>query len=99
VIEPKLTLAQVVTLLGRSTDALARAEEEAATDLLHSGWYTTEEVAALIGVDPSTLRRWRTCVPLQGPAFVQLSSRVTQYSVPDVETWLRSRRVDPARVA
>ncbi|WP_236654670.1 helix-turn-helix transcriptional regulator [Streptacidiphilus anmyonensis] len=98
-IEPKLTLAQVVTLLGRPTNVLAEAAEEAAIDLLHSGWYTTEEVAALIGVDPSTLRRWRTCVPPQGPAFVQLSSRVTQYSVPDVEAWLRAQRVDPARVA
>ncbi|WP_236655655.1 helix-turn-helix transcriptional regulator [Streptacidiphilus carbonis] len=66
-----------------------------AHDLLHSGWYTTEQVADLIGVDASTLRRWRTTTPLQGPPFVQLSPRVTEYSVPDVERWLRSRRVTP----
>jgi hypothetical protein len=72
---------------------------DAEPDLLHSGWYTTEEVADLIGVDPSTLRRWRTGLPLQGPPFVQLTSRVTMYSVPDVQAWLRSRRVDPARAA
>jgi predicted DNA-binding transcriptional regulator AlpA len=64
-------------------------------NLLHGGWYTTEQVADLIGVDPSTLRRWRTMSPLQGPPFVPLSSRVVEYSVGDVEQWLRSRRVVP----
>jgi hypothetical protein len=68
-------------------------------DLLHSGWYTTEDVADLIGVDPSTLRRWRTATPLQGPPFVRLTSRVTMYSVPDVESWLASRRVVPGAAA
>jgi hypothetical protein len=68
-------------------------------DLLHSGWYSTEDVADLIGVDASTLRRWRTSTPLQGPPFVRLTSRVTMYSVPDVEAWLSSRRVDPSAAA
>lgn len=69
------------------------------SDLLHGGWYTTEQVADLIGVDPSTLRRWRTMTPLQGPPFVPLSSRVVEYSVGDVEQWLRSRRVVPGEAA
>ncbi|MBB1262314.1 helix-turn-helix transcriptional regulator [Streptomyces alkaliterrae] len=89
-----LTVAQLTALLGA-----ARREsetEEAGTDLLHSGWYTTEEVAELIGVDSSTLRRWRTARPIQGPPFVRLTSRVILYSVPDVQQWLISRRVDPA---
>ncbi|WNI18700.1 helix-turn-helix transcriptional regulator [Actinacidiphila sp. ITFR-21] len=72
---------------------------DAAPDLLHGGWYTTEDVADLIGVDPSTLRRWRTSTPLQGPPFVRLTSRVTMYSVPDVEAWLSSRRVVPGTAA
>ncbi len=72
---------------------------DARPDLLHSGWYTTEDVADLLGVDPSTLRRWRTSTPLQGPPFVRLTSRVTMYSVPDVEAWLVSRRVDPGVAA
>lgn len=95
--EPMLTLAQVaelLTSLGRpgssSTDP---------SGLLGSGWYSTDEVAALIGVDDSTLRRWRTSKPLQGPPFVRLSSRITVYSVPDVEAWLKSRRIVPGEAA
>lgn len=59
-------------------------------------WYSTEYVAALLGVDPSSLRRWRTSSPPQGPPFVRVSSRRTRYSRTDVETWLRQRRVDPS---
>jgi hypothetical protein len=68
-------------------------------DLLHGDWYTTEEVAALIGVDPSTLRRWRTSRVPQGPAFVKMSSRVTQYSGNDVRRWLLAHRIDPEQAA
>jgi uncharacterized protein YjcR len=32
-------------------------------DLLDGGWFTTEELAEMLGVDPSTLRRWRTARP------------------------------------
>ena len=38
-------------------------------------WYSTEELAELLGIDPSSLRRWRTAQPLQGPPFVRLSAR------------------------
>jgi Predicted transcriptional regulators len=68
-------------------------------DLLHGGWYTTEELADLLGVDPSSLRRWRTAKPMQGPPFVRLSAGVTKYSARDVEQWLRTRRVDPGKAA
>jgi DNA-binding transcriptional MerR regulator len=69
------------------------------TQLLEGRWYTTEELARLLGVDASTVRRWRTSRPVQGPPFVQLSSRVTMYSGHDVERWLLSRRIDPDRAA
>jgi helix-turn-helix protein len=52
-----------------------------ADDLLDGGWFTTEELARMLGVDPSTLRRWRTARPRQGPPFICLSSRVTLYSM------------------
>jgi hypothetical protein len=68
-------------------------------DLLGGGWYSTEDLALLLGVDPSTVRRWRTARPPQGPPFVRLSSRMTIYSVQDVRAWLKSRRIDPSNEA
>lgn len=98
-----LTLAQVAELLSAVGSGSLSPDLDgsgtAVPDLLHSGWYTTDEVADLIGVDSSTLRRWRTIAPLQGPPFVRLTSRVTLYSVPDVQTWLSSRRIVPVRAA
>lgn len=70
-------------------------ERQDAVGLLLGGWYTTEELAEIIGVDPSTLRRWRTAHPVQGPPFVRLSGAVTRYSAMDVQRWLLSRRIDP----
>lgn len=67
--------------------------------LLDDRWYTTEELAQLLGVDSSTVRRWRTARPPQGPPFVPLSSRVTLYNANDVEQWLLSRRIDPRKAA
>jgi predicted DNA-binding transcriptional regulator AlpA len=69
------------------------------TRLLGNRWYTTEELAQILGVDASTIRRWRTARPVQGPPFVQLSSRVTLYNANDVEQWLFGRRIDPKEVA
>jgi predicted DNA-binding transcriptional regulator AlpA len=65
--------------------------------LVDGRWFTTEELGTLLNVDPSTVRRWRTSRPPQGPPFVQLSDRVIVYSASDVEAWLQSKRVDPAR--
>jgi predicted DNA-binding transcriptional regulator AlpA len=67
--------------------------------LLRGDWLTTDELAHVLGVDSSTVRRWRTSRPVQGPPFVQLSERVTMYSAYDVEQWLRSRRIDPSEAA
>ncbi|MCP2293640.1 Helix-turn-helix domain-containing protein [Nocardia amikacinitolerans] len=64
-------------------------------DLREADWYTTEEVAVLLKVDPSSLRRWRTARPPQGPPFVVVSGRVTRYSGADLIAYLSSRRVDP----
>lgn len=67
--------------------------------LVTSQWLTTDELAGILNIDPSTLRRWRTARPPQGPPFVPVSDRVTLYSAIDIEHWLRSRRVDPAQAA
>ncbi|WP_371500216.1 helix-turn-helix domain-containing protein [Kitasatospora sp. NBC_00374] len=68
-------------------------------DLLHSGWYSTEELATLLTVDPSTLRRWRSATPPQGPPFVQIAPRLYLYSIPDTQVWLAQRRTVPPKAA
>jgi hypothetical protein len=60
---------------------------------------TTEELARLLRRDPSTLRRWRTAHPVQGPPFLRLSSGVVMYDMVDVRQWLSRHRVDPAAEA
>jgi phage terminase Nu1 subunit (DNA packaging protein) len=60
---------------------------------------TTEELARLMKVDPSTVRRWRTSTPVQGPPFIRLSARVVKYDPDDVRTWLERHRTDPTEVA
>ncbi|MFF7728767.1 helix-turn-helix transcriptional regulator [Streptomyces sp. NPDC008001] len=77
----------------------AASSTEASVDSLTTSWYTTEEVAQLLKRDPSTLRRWRTARPPQGPPFVQLSRRAVMYSALDLQQWLDSRRIDPAQAA
>lgn len=56
---------------------------------------TTEEVAEMLDVDPSTLRRWRTARPIQGPPFIPISGRVTKYRLSDIEAWLDQILVIP----
>ncbi|MFG2138112.1 helix-turn-helix transcriptional regulator [Streptomyces sp. NPDC048650] len=65
--------------------------------LLTSTWYSTNDLAACLQVDVSTLRRWRTAQPPQGPPFVTVSERVVMYSALDVEEWLRHRRTIPSK--
>lgn len=76
-------------------DQDGRTELGLGVGLLAGSWYSTEELADLLGVDPSSVRRWRTSRPPQGPPFVRLSARLTIYSASDVEAWLRIRRIDP----
>ncbi|WP_280377283.1 helix-turn-helix transcriptional regulator [Nocardia wallacei] len=67
--------------------------------LVDGEWFTTNELARLLGVDPSSLRRWRTAEPPYGPAYVRVSARVVMYSSEDIEAWLRAKRIDPTQAA
>lgn len=78
--------------------AIPENSNDVADDALPSfstAFLSTEELAVLLRVDPSTVRRWRTSPPLQGPPFINLSERVTVYSSADVRDWLASHRVVP----
>jgi predicted DNA-binding transcriptional regulator AlpA len=73
------------------------SEGTLAVDVLDDGFLSTEQLAELIGVDASTLRRWRTAEPPEGPPFVPISERVTKYCRSDVRQWIAQRRISPAR--
>ncbi|MEU6044130.1 helix-turn-helix transcriptional regulator [Streptomyces griseus] len=73
--------------------------DDGRSSLLANAWYSTRELAACLRVDTSTLRRWRTARPPQGPPFVAVSERVVMYSAVDVEEWLLRRRTVPRRDA
>lgn len=76
------------TRLHRNRSSAPRGAEQFVT-------LTTEELAKLLRVDPSTVRRWRTAEPKQGPPFIKMSERATLYLWEDVREWLRSRRTTP----
>ncbi|MDM4779775.1 helix-turn-helix domain-containing protein [Micromonospora sp. b486] len=76
-------------------DAIDRQEGDNVIRLSPKVFMSTEELAELLDVDPSTIRRWRTLQPLQGPPFIQISDRVVKYATSDVEQWLSARRVYP----
>ncbi|MER6097492.1 helix-turn-helix domain-containing protein [Streptomyces sp. NPDC001728] len=82
-----------------SSQESAKSGRDVSPDLIAGKWLTTDEFAGILNVDPSTLRRWRTARPPQGPPFVRMSDRITLYSATDVELWLRSRRVEPEQAA
>ncbi|KAF0835719.1 helix-turn-helix transcriptional regulator [Nocardia caishijiensis] len=80
----------------RTIDVVQATRPDAVASLNENDWYTTEEVAAVLKVDASSLRRWRTASPPQGPPFVHLTSRVTRYLGADVLAYVRRNRIDPA---
>ncbi len=93
-IEPR-TLASIAPQHREAVTVRLRAVDSIDTTTAESELITTEELARMLRVDPSSVRRWRTARPLQGPPFIALSERVIMYSIEDVRAWLASRRVTP----
>ncbi len=54
-------------------------------DIAMSGLLTTNEVAARLRVDPSTIRRWR--LDDMGPRYLKVSN-IYRYPVDDLEAWI-----------
>jgi Helix-turn-helix domain len=77
------------------TGAPPHPVEVAPARLRTSPLLTTEEVARLLRVDPSSVRRWRAEQPPQGPPFIRLSDRVVLYHAGDLQDWLDERRTAP----
>lgn len=54
---------------------------------------STEEVAAVLGRPPRTLRQWRYLG--EGPKYLKVGATV-RYRARDVEAWLRAQEQEPA---
>jgi hypothetical protein len=50
---------------------------------------TEPQAAAFIGVQPRTLRKWRT--EGDGPAFVRISARCIRYRPEDLKDWIAEK--------
>lgn len=57
-------------------------------ELRPAEYLSTEQVAAIAGLAPVTLRTWR--MSGKGPAFVKVGARV-RYSRADLDAWLSAR--------
>jgi hypothetical protein len=55
-------------------------------------FYTTEEMAKILKVDSSTLRRWRRLKIPKGPKATCISERTWRYYHADFVEWLNGRR-------
>lgn len=63
------------------------------TTLDETTWLNTADTATLIGVDPSTLYRWREGrSDKAGPPFYRLPSGAIRYRREDVERWVELYR-------
>jgi hypothetical protein len=55
-------------------------------------FYTTKEMAKILKVDPSTLRRWRRLKIPKGPKATCISERTWRYYHADFVEWMNERR-------
>ncbi|MFD0261777.1 helix-turn-helix domain-containing protein [Kitasatospora indigofera] len=60
--------------------------------------YTNEEAARILKVSVTTLRRWRSQEPAQGPAFIRIGGRIS-YRHQDLADYLSNNRVVPGVAA
>jgi hypothetical protein len=59
---------------------------------------TTAEAAAYMRISPYTLGYWRTrSKPRCGPRYIKVHAHAIRYRLCDLEAYLESRLVDPAR--
>jgi hypothetical protein len=55
-------------------------------------FYTTVQMAKILKVDPSTLRRWRRLKIPKGPKATCISERTWRYYHADFVEWMNERR-------
>lgn len=54
---------------------------------------TTEEIAMLLKLSPSTIKAWR--VKKMGPAYIRITGRTCRYRMKDITEWLQKKALKP----
>jgi excisionase family DNA binding protein len=77
----------------KNIESLPEAAKTATSELL-----TDKEAAAILAVEPRTLRLWRNT---RGLPHIKITSKVIRYRRADVDAWLERRRtvIPPSRGA
>ena len=92
---------QQMTLDGRAGTLGRRRREKTgrlSEALLGGELLTTAEAAAYMRISPYTLGYWRTrSKPRCGPPYLKVHAHAVRYRLCDLEAYLESRLVDPAR--
>jgi hypothetical protein len=87
--------------LGIQPEVLTRRRRKRAgkhsADLLGGELLTVREAAAHMRISPYTLDYWRSRGPLPGPRYLKVHAHAIRYRLCDVEAYLESRFVEPAR--
>lgn len=90
-----------MTLDGRPGVLARRSRKKTAgrsEDLLGGELLTTVEAAAYMRISPYTLGYWRTrSKPRCGPRYLKVHAHAIRYRLCDLEDYLESRFIDPAR--
>ena len=78
--------------LTASVTPISPAANWPVTEFAVDFFYTTEEMAKILKVDSSTIRRWRRLKIPKGPKATCISERTWRYYHADFVEWLNGRR-------
>lgn len=73
---------------------MKRTSTESASTPIPAPLMTTEEAAGWLGVQPYTMRRWRS--EGRGPRWVRVG-RLSRYRFDDLTAWAEAQAVTPGR--
>ena len=59
----------------------------------HDALLTTAELAEFIGVERTTLEKWR--LEKIGPDYIWISSRCVRYQKSDIAAWIETKKCKP----
>ena len=62
---------------------------------MNQQYVSSKDLSDLLGLKPKTVTNWRR--RKTGPPFHRISPSCVRYSLPEVEHWMASRKVEPGK--